>query len=216
MTNEEFWKPVVGYEGLYEVSNLGRVKRLSFNGRPQKRPSIAKGSFRQGYSIVGLTKEHKTKVAGVHRLVAEAFLGPAPEGKPLVCHKDGSRTNNVPENLYWGDAEDNAQDALRHGRHFFAGKSHCKRGHEFTEVNTRQLPAGGRSCKACETLRSALPEARAKKNAHERLQYGRGLRRVRTLTDEQRRIKNARQRDRYHETKKPFMAEAEVGESLDH
>ena len=62
MTNEVFWKPVVGYEELYEVSNLKRVKRLSFNGRPQKRPSIAKGSFRQGYSIVGLTKEHKTKV----------------------------------------------------------------------------------------------------------------------------------------------------------
>lgn len=50
----------------------------------------------------------------VHRLVAYAFHGAPPEGKPYACHKDGDRRNNAAENLYWGDADDNAQDAQRH------------------------------------------------------------------------------------------------------
>ena len=94
---KEYWKPVVGYEGLYEVSNWGRVKSLKFG-----KERILKQSIRHGYYIVCLSKNGIVKSYYVHRLVAEVFL-PNPNNYKEVNHKDENKTNNVVTNLEWCD-----------------------------------------------------------------------------------------------------------------
>lgn len=136
----EEWKPVPGYEDLYEVSTLGRVRR---GGRLKRLPIN-----NQGRRNVGLWRGGKGLTVMVHRLVAETFLGPCPEGL-WVCHRDGDCLNNQVSNLYYGSPSDNAKDRVAHGNHFNAEKTHCIRGHEFTPENTYKVPTGGRRCKAC-------------------------------------------------------------------
>ena len=96
----EIWRPVVGYEGLYEVSNFGRVKslaRLDSIGRIVVE-KILKTSLRSGYPSISLCKNGIIKSATVHRLVWEAFNGPIPEGME-VNHIDQNQQNNHLENL---------------------------------------------------------------------------------------------------------------------
>lgn len=95
--NNEKWKPVVGYEGLYDVSNYGRIKSKKRSGT---RGGIIRPKTRRGYFCVDLCKQDKRKTVDVHRLVAEAFI-PNPKGKPQVNHKDEDKKNNVVENLEW-------------------------------------------------------------------------------------------------------------------
>ncbi len=93
------WKPVVGYEGLYEVSNTGLIKSL--NCYNLKEPHLLSLCFNtNGYLRVGLSKNNKTKQMLVHRIVAEAFI-PNPDNLEMVNHKDEDRTNNHVENLEW-------------------------------------------------------------------------------------------------------------------
>ena len=77
--NEE-WRDIKGYEGLYQVSNLGNVKSLHFNHTKEER-LMHQCKSHKGYCIVYLYKDKKTKYFAVHRLVAQAFL-PNPENKP--------------------------------------------------------------------------------------------------------------------------------------
>ena len=118
----EEWRPVSGYEGLYEVSSLGRVRSLprvweqvSKHGTLHKHTSSGRtlkpGLTRQGYPSVVLGRR-RTRL--VHRLVAEAFLGPCPAGKE-VRHLDGTRTNNTISNLAYGTRSENIADAKLHG-----------------------------------------------------------------------------------------------------
>lgn len=104
-TIKEIWKPVEGYEGIYEVSNFGRVKSLNYHRegivkilKPQKDGS--------GYLQVQLWRNGKMKAFKVHRLVAEAFL-PNPLGLPEINHKDEDKTNNIVSNLEWASRWDN-------------------------------------------------------------------------------------------------------------
>ena len=93
------WKPVVGYEGLYEVSNTGLIKSL--NCYNYKEPHLLKlGKRPDGYLSVGLSKNNVTKTKTVHRLVAEAFI-PNPNNLEMVNHKDEDKTNNHADNLEW-------------------------------------------------------------------------------------------------------------------
>lgn len=96
----EIWKPIMGYEGFFEVSNLGRVRSLDreivrYNGTHIKRGKLkAICNLSKGYKGVLLCKDGIQKTHKVHRLVAEAFL-PNPDNLPQVNHKDEDKTNNM-------------------------------------------------------------------------------------------------------------------------
>lgn len=92
----EEWRDVVGYEGIYQVSNLGSVRSLLFN----KTKILKQGCATNGYLFVNLWKNKKARPHRIHRLVAEAFL-PNPNNLPCVNHKDETRDNNILENLEW-------------------------------------------------------------------------------------------------------------------
>lgn len=102
----EKWKDVVGYEGSYQVSNLGRVKSVERyrdnHGKPQIIHEKIKNTRMKnsGYLITDLYKNNKQKTVMIHRVVASAFL-PVEEGKETVNHKDGNKLNNNVENLEW-------------------------------------------------------------------------------------------------------------------
>lgn len=98
----ENWKAIVGYEGLYEVSDFGRVKSLKYG----KKKILIPGKISSGYLIVNLCKDGKVKHMLVHRLVAEAFI-PNPQGLETINHKDEVKTNNVASNLEWMSRGDN-------------------------------------------------------------------------------------------------------------
>lgn len=150
----EVWKPVVGYEGYYEVSSIGSVRSVTRTlphkgtGKAFRRGMVLRQRIAQnGYRVVGLNKDNKKKILRVHRMVAEAHLSPS--DNPWVCHADGDQLNNTVENLYWGTPTDNAQDRIKHGRHYNVNKTRCPRGHEYTARNTYYNSKSGRSCKEC-------------------------------------------------------------------
>lgn len=117
--NQEVWKPVIGWEGLYEVSNQGRVlRRFRFreNGRGYRASSdlernIMKGTINgNGYVQVGLKSGGPLKLARVHQLVATAFLS-NPQQLPVVDHLNGIKTDNRMENLEWVTPSENTKRA---------------------------------------------------------------------------------------------------------
>lgn len=118
---EEIWKDVVGYEGYYQVSNLGRVRsldRITSNGRKIKGKILStKVNTPPYYPRVSLSVNGKMKLVQVHRLVAQAFVyNPDPEHKTQVGHKDESRTNNRADNLEWVTPKENSNMPLHRER----------------------------------------------------------------------------------------------------
>ena len=110
---QEVWRPVVGWEGLYEVSSIGRVKCLPRKWVPTAR--LLKIVHHPGkYPQVGLCSPKRNLTRMVHQLVAEAFLGPCPLGME-VCHNDGSRSNNRLDNLRYDTRKNNHADKDTHG-----------------------------------------------------------------------------------------------------
>ena len=97
----EIWRDIEGYEELYQVSNLGRVRSLNYN-RTGKVRNMKLGTYPNGYKMVDLKKDKKRKAHLVHRLVAKAFIpNPNPDQLYEVNHKDEDKTNNAVENLEW-------------------------------------------------------------------------------------------------------------------
>jgi len=115
----EQWKPIAGYEGLYEVSSFGKVRSLSrmepvlnkglYPCMRRRNGRLLKACLRAGYLFVGLCKNGVSRSTHVHRIVAETFLE-NPENKPWVNHKNGRRKwDNSVSNLEWATpAEDGA------------------------------------------------------------------------------------------------------------
>jgi len=103
----EVWCDIKGYEGIYQVSNLGNVKRLGGTPwRKKDRLLTPKLASQGGYPQVTLSKECKATCFYVHRLVAEAFV-PNPNGYPEINHKDENKENNCASNLEWCDRKYN-------------------------------------------------------------------------------------------------------------
>lgn len=123
MTDAEEWRPVVGFEGGYEVSNLGRVRTVPRiltrkNGASYPVKARIKKTWpckRGGYPSMMLKFNGVKKFIGVHVLVAAAFHGPRPDYYD-VCHIDGNVNNCCVGNLRYGTRKSNMADALRHGR----------------------------------------------------------------------------------------------------
>lgn len=105
----EMWKPIEGYEGIYEVSASGRVRNVKKAGRMMTGSTVT-----HGYKAVTLHKNGCGKMMLVHRIVAEHFI-PNPENKPQVNHINGNKADNRVENLEWATAQENLTHAMRTG-----------------------------------------------------------------------------------------------------
>lgn len=114
---EEVWKPISGFEGLYEVSNFGRVRsltRFATNGRLFEGQLLNTADNGTGYRVVNLHKDGKQKMILVHRLVAQAFIkNENPEKKHQINHIDGDKTNNAVSNLEWCSWKENMDHAYK-------------------------------------------------------------------------------------------------------
>ena len=134
---EEVWKPIKGYEGLYEISNLGRVKSLNYRGTGKEK--ILKNiEDYKGYLEVCLTKNGRHKIFRVHRLVAEAFI-PNPENKPCVDHINTIKNDNRIENLRWVTNKENNNNPLTKKKY---SKNHRKQNSEESKKKMSEAKKG--------------------------------------------------------------------------
>ena len=160
----EIWKSVVGYEGFYEVSNMGRVRSVerwvrasnktdSLRLSPAKVRSLSVKS--SGHLKVSLYREGKEKTHHVHTLVLTSFVGPRPEGQE-GCHNNGDPSDNHLTNLRWDTKSENSLDKGRHGTDHKKNITHCPKGHELKSPNlTADFErTGHRKCKACSRERA--------------------------------------------------------------
>lgn len=114
----EIWKDIKGYERLYQVSNLGKIKSLKRN----KEKLLKHGINNKGYQVVNLYKNNKGITKKVHRLVAEAFI-PNPNNYPIVNHIDENKQNNNIFNLEWCTNEYNLNYGNAKEHRIIASKS---------------------------------------------------------------------------------------------
>lgn len=166
------WKAVVGFEGRYEISDTGLIRSLdriihTRNGSRWKpgEPGIPgirrlKGRVLKPGTLAPSGHLHVVLEGRVdktiHTMVLEAFVGPCPDGL-MARHADDDPTNNTLSNLSWGTRSENSYDAIRNEKHFHAGLTHCKRGHELTLENTQRHESGKRrTCLACRRERQAV------------------------------------------------------------
>lgn len=151
--NGEKWRPIVGYEDRYEVSDLGWVRSL-------RRPGmLTPWAFSNGYRAVTLWDGTRYRRHSIHRLVLAAFVGPCPPGQE-VRHINGDPADNHLENLAYGTRAENNADTVRHGRHHRASATHCPNGHEYLPETHRRSPKGVRVCRICERATQRRKAAR--------------------------------------------------------
>lgn len=178
----EKWLPIDGYPG-YQVSDQGRVRSLDREvrsrwGTPKKLRgrilSLTKvgGAYSSGrYFGCTIYNDGVPKMATVHVLVLEAFVGPRPDGAH-ACHRDDDPENNFLENLYWGAPRENVRDSINSGRHTSAkesSKTHCPYGHSYTVENTYVKPkTGHRECRICHNEQSKRSYRKKRANSGER------------------------------------------------
>ncbi|AOE44967.1 HNH endonuclease [Gordonia phage Twister6] len=162
MSSEE-WRPVVGWEGFYEVSDHGQVRSIdrtvvvrctdkADHTRTYRGQVLVGGRLPSGHRYVNLRRPGAPRARStlVHQMVAEAFIGPRPAGSE-VRHFDGNPDHNHASNLRWGTRSEQRRDDVRNGVHLHARKTHCPRNHPYDEENTYRPPTGGRECRACRT-----------------------------------------------------------------
>lgn len=165
---EEEWRPVVRYEGWYEVSDQGNVRsipRIVTNSLGRRRPypgkSRKKRPDKDGYLKVMLYRNGECKFPFVHRMVAEAFIGAIPDGH-VVMHLDDNPQNNCVSNLRIATQEENFADMFSKGRgkrgDYQKEKTHCPAGHEYIPENIpeNKKKLRRRCCRSCMNARSYI------------------------------------------------------------
>lgn len=155
-TQSEEWRPIPGYEGLYEVSDQGRVRsldRLVITKRG--RPYPMRGQYLSLHQRPPRYARVKLQGKGhnVHRIVLLAFVGPLPEGHHS-CHNNGNITDNRLANLRYDTVSSNIRDSVRHGTQRETRKTHCPKGHPYNTSNTEYIeranrPGISRKCRTC-------------------------------------------------------------------
>src|SRR3990167_5119106 len=117
MTQEhlEAWRAISDFEGVYEVSNIGRVRRLVGSHTSKTYPAIVPGYLRHGYPAVHLYHRGRRRERLVHRLMLETFVGPQPKDSPHGAHRNDVPTDNRLDNLYWATPQENMDDRTRNG-----------------------------------------------------------------------------------------------------
>jgi hypothetical protein len=158
---EEQWKSVVGYEGIYIVSNLGRVSSVDRvmvyrDGRAVRYKGVLLAPGKTGDRVTVALCDGTPKSFYVHDLVLTTFKGPCPPGKEC-CHWDGNGTNNILSNLRWDTRSENTYDRVRHGTHHAKNRETCPAGHLLQLPNLVRGPweaYSRRSCLACACARS--------------------------------------------------------------
>lgn len=128
----EEWRDIKDYEGLYQISNYGRVRSLT---RTDSLGRIWKGKIRTAwfpkgkdkhYPSIMLSKNSKKTRRELHRLVLEAFVGPCPDGLE-GCHQDGDKKNNKLDNLRWDTRQGNFEDNISNGTRMYGHRNpQCK------------------------------------------------------------------------------------------
>lgn len=161
MVNER-WAPIPNYEGVYEISDGGKVRSLPrrrFNGSGWftdagrvLKPVWAGAGYEQ---VCLYAADGKMRRRYIHALVLETFVGPRPP-RTLTRHLDGDPSNNSLHNLAWGTPRENSIDTIAHGRNRKAAKTHCNYGHILMAPNLANISARGRKCKACNRARGNL------------------------------------------------------------
>lgn len=112
---KEIWRDIEGYNGLYQVSNMGRVKSLNYD-RTGKEKILKQYKDKDGYLYINLCKNSKKKTLKVHRLVALAFID-NPDGKEEIDHINTIRDDNRLENLSWATRKENNNNPITRSKH---------------------------------------------------------------------------------------------------
>lgn len=152
MQSTENWLPVVGFEGLYEVSDSGQIRsldRITATGQRRKGRILKLSKNQDGYLKACLSGKGSRKSVLAHHAVAAAFIGQRPDGL-VVCHNNGNAFDNRSTNLRYDTVASNVQDSVEHGTHREARKTHCPNGHPLVGDNI--APSGQtrhRQCRAC-------------------------------------------------------------------
>lgn len=156
MENEE-WRPVVGTDGAYSISDRGRARSndryvVDKNGKQRtlRGRMLAPRPTPTGYLRVQIFRRDRY----IHRLVLEEFVGLCPDDME-ACHNDGDRSNNAPTNLRWDTRLGNCQDIIAHGTHAHLQKTRCPRGHEYDgwANGWKSSLTGQRRKRICKTCR---------------------------------------------------------------
>lgn len=145
MIDAEQWRYVVGFEGWYEVSDLGRVRRVR-RGQGARmgvlKPHLRGSHARVKYASVSLYRDGCRVEPSVHSLVLHAFTGPRPPGME-GCHDDCDSLNNRHTNLRWGTRPDNRKDSIRHGTLRYGSRHPYAKANEVDVERIRDLGAAG-------------------------------------------------------------------------
>lgn len=140
----EEWRPVVGYEGWYEVSSLGRVRRARPGHGTRIGRILGTHPNRSGYPRVTLSRESRDRKVFVHVLVARAFVGPCPTGHE-VNHKDLNRCNPTASNLEYVTRSGNVVHAIQNGSRDHDPRGTDKPNAKLTEVDVRAIRSSSKS-----------------------------------------------------------------------
>lgn len=113
LTEREEWREIPGHSGLYEVSNIGRVRSVRYYSRKILGNGGSKFyEYAELHGLGGSRKNQRRKREGIHRLVCKAFNGPPPDESWVCHHKNGDTLDNSPENLEWLPRDENVRIAV--------------------------------------------------------------------------------------------------------